>query len=91
MSDQTKMTCFYFRLKTLEPEVINCQNRTRFRRVLYLQEVMSDLQLATRSSVAIAFEELNDERSVTTVFRAWNTVSTFLHQTTHRQSRLGSK
>ena len=43
-------------------------------------------QLAT-SSIAIAFEEdLNDEGSHTTVFRAWNNVSTSLHdQTTHRQ------
>ena len=56
MSDQTKMTCFCFRLKKLQPEILNCQNRKRCRRVLYLQEV-SDLQLATRSSDATAFEE----------------------------------
>ena len=35
----------------------------------------------------MAFEELNDKGSHTTVFRAWNNVSKFLHdQTTHRQS-----
>ena len=63
-----------------------CQNRKRCSRVLYLQEV-SDLQFATSSSIAITFEELNDEGSDTTVFRAWNTVSTSLHdQTTHRQT-----
>ena len=45
------------------------------------------MKLATSSSNAIAFEELNDEGSHTTVFCAWNNVSTSLHdQTTHRQS-----
>ena len=85
MSDQTKMT--FSSLEKLEPEIFNCQNRKRCRiRVLYLQEV-SDLQLAASSSIVIAFEELNDEGSDTTVFRAWNTVSTSLHdQTTQRQS-----
>ena len=44
-------------------------------------------QLATSSSIALVFEELNDEGSHTTVFRAWNNVSTSLHdQTTHSQS-----
>ena len=44
-------------------------------------------QLTTSNSIAIAFEELNDEGTLTTVFRAWNNVSTSLHdQTTHRQS-----
>ena len=44
-------------------------------------------QLATSSTFAIAFEELNDEGSHTTVFPAWNNVSAFLHdQTTQRQS-----
>ena len=88
MSDQTKMTCFYFRfLKKLEPEILNCQNRMMSCiRVLYLQEV-SGLQLATSISIAIALEELSDEDSDTTVFRAWNTASMCLHdQTTHRQS-----
>ena len=42
---------------------------------------MSDLQLATRSSIAIAFEESNGEDSDTTVFRTWNNVGT-----SHRQS-----
>ena len=86
MSDQTKMTCFYFRLKKLEPGILNCQNRKRCSRVLYLQEV-SGLQLATSISIAIAFEDLSDEGSDTTVLRAWNTVRMSLHdQTTHRQS-----
>ena len=36
----------------------------------------------------MAFEELNDQGSNTTVFRAWNTVSTSLHdQTTHTDIR----
>ena len=71
--------------KKIEPEILDCQNRERCSRVLNPQEV-SDLQLATRSSDAIAFEELNDEGSDTTVFRAWNTVTTCLHdQTTYRQ------
>ena len=86
MSDQTKLTCFYFRLIKLESEILSCQNRKRYSRVQYLQEVQST-QPATSSSIAIAFEELNDKGSHTTVFRAWNNVSTFLHnQTTHRQS-----
>ena len=35
----------------------------------------------------MTFEKLNDEGSHTTVFRAWNNVSTFLHdQTINRQS-----
>ena len=84
--DQTKTTCFYFRLKKLEPEILNCRNRRRCSRVLYLQEV-SELQLATSSSIAIAIEELNDEGSDTIVFRVWNTISTSLHdQIIHRQS-----
>ena len=41
MSDQTKMTCFFVVIK-LESEILNCQNRKRCSRVLYLQEV-SDL------------------------------------------------
>ena len=67
MSDQTQVKCFYFRLNKFEPESLNCQNRKRGRGVLYLQEA-GDLQLATKSSIAIAFEELNDEGSDTTVF-----------------------
>ena len=48
---------------------------------------MGDLQLATSSSIAIAFEELTNGGSHTTVFRAWNNVSTSLNdQVTHRQS-----
>ena len=42
MSDQTKMTCFFFRLIKLESEILSCQHRKRCNRVLYLQEV-SDL------------------------------------------------
>ena len=59
-NDRTKITCFYIRLKKLEPEILNCQNRKRCSRVRYLKEV-SVLQLATSSSIAIVFEELNDE------------------------------
>ena len=66
--------------------MIDCQNRKRCSRVLYLQEVR-DLQLATSSNIATAFEEFNDEGSDTTVFRAWDNVSTPFHdQTTHRHS-----
>ena len=66
--------------------ILNGQNRNRCSRVLSLQEV-SDLQVATSSSIAFGFEESNDEGSDTTVFRAWNTVSTSLHdQTRHRQT-----
>ena len=92
MGDQTKMTWCCFRLLKLEPETLNCLNCKRCFRMLHLQEV-SDLQLATISSIAIAFEELNDEGSDTTVFRAWGNVSTSLHdQTTHsRFGRLGSR
>ena len=87
--DQTKMTCFYFRLKNkLEPEVLNCQNRKLCRRVLYLQQV-SNLQLATSNNIAVTFEELNDEGSDTTVFRTWNTVSTSLHDQTTQTVDLG--
>ena len=39
MRDQTKLTCFYFRLIKLESEILSCQNRKRCSRVLYLQEV----------------------------------------------------
>ena len=42
MSDQTKITCFYFLLYKLESEVLSCQNCKRYSRVLYVQEV-SDL------------------------------------------------
>ena len=76
---------FLFSSKKLKPEILNCQNRKRCSRVQYLQEV-GDLQLTTSSSIAIAFEEFVDEGSDTTVFCAWNTVSTSLrYQTTHRQ------
>ena len=74
--------------RKLEPEIPTCQNRNRCinSRVLCLQKV-SDLQLATSSSIAFGFKVLNDEGSDTTVFRTWNTVSTSLHhQTRHRQS-----
>ena len=87
MGDQTKLTCFYFRLIKLEPEILSRQNRKRCSRVLYPKRSKRSKQLATSSSIAIAFEELNDGGSHTTVFCAWNNVSTFLHyQTTHRQS-----
>ena len=39
MSDQTKLTCFYFRLIKLESEILSCQNPKRCSRVRYLQEV----------------------------------------------------
>ena len=42
MSDQTKLTCFCFRLMKLESEILSCEDRKRCSRVLYLQEV-SDL------------------------------------------------
>ena len=64
--NHTKMIRFHLPLEKFEPEIIFCQNRKRYRRVLYLQEV-SHLQLAT-SSIAIAFQELNDEGS-DTMFR----------------------
>ena len=85
-SDQTKNSCFSFRLQTLEPDIQNCENRQRCSRVLYLQEV-SDLQLATNIILATAFQEVNGEGSDTTVVRVWNTVRTSLDdQTLHRQS-----
>ena len=42
MSDQTKLTCVYFRLIKFESELLSCQNRERCSRVLYLQD-LSDL------------------------------------------------
>ena len=78
------MTYFYLRLKDSEPEILNCRNVSA---VVTVYKEVSDLQPATRSSIATALEELNYEDSDTTVFCAWNTVSTSLHNhTTHRQS-----
>ena len=42
MRDQTKLTCFYFRLIKLESEILSRQNRKRCSRVVHLQQV-SDL------------------------------------------------
>ena len=83
MSDQTKMK-YVFLFSSKNNVELESQNRKRCRRVLWLQEA-SDLQLS--SNIAIAFDELNDEGS-DTLLRAWNTVSTSLHDqtTTHRQS-----
>ena len=91
MSDQIEMTCFNFRRIKLKSEILSCQNRKRCSRVLYLQEV-SDLHSRQQAAAfSITFEEFNDEGSHTTVFRAWNNVSTFLNdQATHRVDLGGS-
>ena len=79
---------FIFSSTKLPSEILSCQNRKRCSRVLYVTtRSEGSTQLATSSSIAIAFKGLNDEGSHTTVFRAWNNVSTSLHdQTTDRQS-----
>ena len=84
---------FLFSSIKLEPEILNCQNRKRCSRVLYLQEG-SDLQLARSSSIAIAFEKLNGEGGDTTVFAPGTPsarLSTIRQHINSRSGRLGSR
>ena len=88
MSDQTKIICFFFfcknsSLKFLTVEIVSAV-------VAYCMYKKWTIYTASnKQQHAIAFEELNDEGSHTTMFRAWNNVSTALHDQTTQTVDLG--
>ena len=87
ISDQTKMTCFIFVYKNSSVQFVAVKIVSAV--VAYFNYKKSAIYTAGNKQQHFnrAFEGLNHEGSHTTVFRAWNNVSTSLHDpATHRQS-----
>ena len=88
MTNQTKVTFFFhFRPNKLSLKFLTVQTVSAVVTYCWYLQEGSNVQLATSSCIAIAFEESSDEGSDTTVFRAWNNVNTSLLMIRqHRQS-----